>query len=383
MVPQRKLGLFASLFRGREDVFALRWENGAKVKSGWAPRCANEWRPTVCGKPRVRCSECSNQAFVAPTERELLAHLQGRQVMGVYPLLADDTCWLLAFDLDGRSWGTDVAAVREACRELEVVPAVERSRSGDGAHVWFFFTAPVGATLARRFGLMLLTATMARSSTLGMASYDRLFPSQDTLPTGGFGNLIALPLQRDAREHGNTLFVDERLEPYDDQWSFLASLPRITPPRLGELVEAGSREGGILGLSGDPPREEARWRPARPLARHLATTEMPKAVSATLAHRLYVRRDDLPAALLDAMRRLATFSNPAFLERQRMRLSTARTPRVVTCFEDTARFLALPRGCLEPLQELLADLGAALELTDERRDGSSVRARFTGRLTPQ
>lgn len=381
--PERKLALFASLFRGRGDVFPVRWENRAKGKSGWAPRCANEWRPGVCGKPRVRCGECPNEAFVAPIARELLAHLQGRQVMGVYPLLQDDACWLLAIDLDHRSWRTDVVAIRDACREFDVVPAVERSRSGDGAHVWFFFTSTVDAALTRRFGLMLLTAAMARSSMLGMASYDRLFPSQDTLPKAGFGNLIALPLQRAAREHGNTPFLDERLEPYEDQWSFLASLPRITPRRLRELVEAGSREGRILGLSEDPPNEDAPWRPPRSLAKRLAAADMPDTVNATLAKRLYVRRDDLPAALLDAMRRLAAFSNPAFLERQRMRLSVARTPRVVTCFEDTARFLALPRGCLEPLEELLEDLGVGLELTDEREDGSRLRAHFNGTLTTQ
>jgi hypothetical protein len=204
--PQRKLALFASLFRGREEVFPLRWEKPAKGKSGWAPRCENEWKTGVCDKPRVKCGECPNQAFRAPTGSELLGHLQGRQVMGVYPLLDDDTCWLLAIDLDGHSWRADVMAIREASRELEVLPAVERSRSGEGAHVWLFFSEPVQATLARRFGLMLLTDAMARSATLGMASYDRLFPSQDTLPKGGFGNLIALPLQQRARQRGKTLF---------------------------------------------------------------------------------------------------------------------------------------------------------------------------------
>ncbi len=180
LTPDRKIALFASLFRGRSDVFALRWENRAKGNSGWAPRCRNEWRAGVCGKPRMKCGECPNQAFHAPTEAELLAHLQGRHVMGVYPLLADDTCWLLAIDLDGRGWRSDVTAIRSACDELGVHPAVERSRSGEGAHVWFFFEEPLPAALARRFGLMLLTDAMARSPSLGMTSYDRLFPSQDS-----------------------------------------------------------------------------------------------------------------------------------------------------------------------------------------------------------
>lgn len=378
--PQRKVALFASLFRGRHDVFPVRWERPAKGRSGWAPRCANEWKAGVCAKPRVRCGECPNQAFVEPVEGELLAHLRGRQVMGVYPLLADDTTWLLAVDLDGRSWRDDVAALRDVCREREVVPAVERSRSGKGAHVWFFFSAPVPTGLARRFGLMLLTDAMARSSTLGMDSYDRLFPSQDTLPKGGFGNLIALPLQHDARARGNTLFLDEQLEPYDDQWSYLDSLPRITPDRLADLVARGDSDDGVLGVP-EESAEERPWRPARPLKSRVAEADLPGVVDATLAQRLYVRHERLPAALLDALRRLATFSNPVFLERQRLRLSTALTPRVIACFEQTGRFLALPRGCREPLEELLDGLGVRLELADERTEGSDLDARFTGELT--
>ena len=274
--PERKVALFASLFRGREDVFPRRWENPGKGRSGWAPRCSNEWVKGVCAKPRVKCGECLHQAFVAPTEAELFAHLQGRQVMGVYPLLADDTCWLLAIDLDGGSWRGDVAVLRETCSELGVLPAVERSRSGEGAHIWFFFGAPVPAALARRFGLMLLTDTMGRCATLGMASYDRLFPSQDTLPKGGFGNLIALPLQHKARRYGNSLFVDEQLEPYQDQWSYLQALPRIQPSRLEALVEHADAAGQVLGVARESIDNEAPWRPARSLSSRLAAAAMPR-----------------------------------------------------------------------------------------------------------
>jgi superfamily II DNA or RNA helicase len=379
--PERKIALFASLFRGREDVFPTRWEKPTKGKSGWAPRCENEWKAGVCGKPRVRCGECPNQAFRAPAERELLGHLQGRHVMGVYPLLADDMCWLLAIDLDERSWRADVMALRETCRELGLVPAVERSRSGEGAHVWFFFSEPVQAALARRFGLMLLTDAMARSPTLGMASYDRLFPSQDTLPKGGFGNLIALPLQLQARQRGNTLFVDERLEPFEDQWSYLESLPRIAPTRLRELVARELGDGRVLGVSEETEDSDAPWRPARPLTERLAVAKLPGTMSATLAQRLYVHQKGVPPVLLDAMRRLAAFSNPQFMELQGMRKSTARTPRVIVCFEQSDRFLVLPRGCREPLEELLAGLDVAFELSDERADGEPLGARFTGELT--
>lgn len=381
--PQRKLALFADLFRGREDVFPQRWEKPAKGKSGWSPRCDNEWRAGICAKPRVKCGECPHQAFPAPAETELLKHLQGHRVMGVYPLLADDTCRLLAIDLDERSWRADVLALRDTCDTLGLVPAVERSRSGDGAHIWFFFSEPVHAALARRLGLMLLTDTMARSPTLGMASYDRLFPSQDTLPKGGFGNLIALPLQRQAREHGNTLFVDERLEPFEDQWSYLASLPRITPGRLGELVAHRTRAGSALRVPEEAEDDDAPWRPARMLTERLAGAKLPATVCATLAQRLYVRCEGLPPVLLDALRRLAAFSNPEFLELQAMRKSTATTPRVIACFEQTGDFLALPRGCREQLEELLSGLNIALNLSDERTEGNRLKTRFTGELTPR
>ena len=380
--PERKLRLFEELFQGRPDVFPKRWENSTKGRTGWAPRCANEWQPGVCEKPRVKCGECPNQAFLAPEDRELRAHLEGRQVMGVYPLLADDTCRLLAIDLDGHAWREDVAAIRETCEELEVAPAVERSRSGQGAHVWFFFSETVPATIARRFGLMVLTDAMGRCPTIGMASYDRLFPSQDTLPKGGLGNLIALPLQHEARRQGNTLFLDEQLEPHEDQWGYLDSLPLIEPQRLDDLVADAERDSRILAVGEESADDVAPWRPARPLASRLATATLPETVHATLAQRLYVRRADLPSALHDALRRLACFSNPKFFELQHLRLSTARTPRVISCFEDAGDFLVLPRGCREQMEELLGDLGIGLELTDERVDGTDLNARFTGELDP-
>jgi hypothetical protein len=214
-----------------------------------------------------------------------------------------------------------------------------------------------------------------------MASCDRLFPSQDTLPKGGFGNLIALPLQHEARRQGNTLFVDERLEPFEDQWSYLESQPRLAPARVQELVARGLGDGRVLGMSEETENSDAPWRPVRPLTERLAAAELPGTVSATLAQRLYVHREGLPPVLLDALRRLAAFSNPKFLELQTMRKSTALTPRVIACFEQAGDFLVLPRGCLEQLEELLGGLNIALELFDERTEGTALKARFKGELT--
>ena len=360
-----KLRLYRDLFRGREDVFAVRWENHGRSRSGYSPRCAHEWQRGVCGKPKVRCGDCTNQAFVALDDRQLLAHLQGRQVVGIYPLLPDDRCWLLAIDLDRGSWRADVQALSHTCRSLGLHPTIERSRSGNGAHIWFFFTEPVPAAEARRFGFTILTATMAQGAALGVDSYDRLFPSQDVLPSGGFGNLIALPLQRAARNAGNTEFLDDRLEPHHDQWSYLASIPKITPHHLAELIADRDTDGVLAVRLGNDPSNPP-WRPPRSLRDRLSETPLPDSIEATLADRVYIDRLKLAPTLAHAIRRLATFSNPMFTELQRMRLSVARTPRVIACFEDLDRYLALPRGCLADVASLVGELGVKLDIRDER-----------------
>ena len=378
LTPDRKIELFRSLFRGRDDVFAVRWES-RKGRAGYSPQCANEWRPGVCEKPRVRCAACPNQAFAPADHRAVRDHLQGRIVMGLYPLLNDDTCHLLAIDLDGESWPADVGALRDACTEVGLTPAVERSRSGAGAHVWLFFSEAVAAADARSLGSMLLTRAMARSSTLAMNSYDRLFPSQDTLPAGGFGNLIALPLQRAARDRGNTEFLDDGLDPHPDQWDYLASVPRLSGRQVRELI-AGERGTDALAVI-DPAREKRRpWRTGRPLSDRLTAVDVPRQMRATVADRLFIERDRLPPALVDALRRLAAFANPQFGEREAMRLSTAMTPRLITCFEDLPHHLALPRGCTDAVVALLDGLGVTLELADERTLGSPLALGFGGTL---
>lgn len=243
-----KVGLFRSLFRGRTDVFATRWESSRTGKSGYAPACANAWRPGVCPKPRVRCADCGVRVLLPLTDQILLEHLQGKLVAGVYPLVDGDRCWFVAADFDGDAWQDDVGAFAAASRAAGLPVSVERSRSGRGAHAWLFFSEPVAASTARRMASVLLTEAMARRPSIGMTSYDRLFPNQDALPRGGFGNLIALPLQREARAHGNTVFLDAALVPHPDQWRYLASVSRIAP----EAVALVAREAGRSRSSGGP-----------------------------------------------------------------------------------------------------------------------------------
>lgn len=299
--------------------------------------------------------------------------------MGIYPLLADETCWLLAIDLDDGSWREDVTALREASGALGLEPTVERSRSGSGAHLWFFFDSPVPAAQARKLGELLLTSAMSRCCSLNMRSYDRLFPSQDTLPHGGFGNLIALPLQHAARVRQNTLFLDHALEPYLDQWAYLASVARTPAARVQAILADAPGADGPLGLP--EAGEHAPWRARRPPRARLLDSDLPNSVSATLAQRLYINRAGLPAALLDALRRLGTFANPEFLQRQAMRLSTGLTPRVITCFEDLDGYLALPRGCEAEARELLEDLNIKFTVADERTEGQQITAEFNGQLS--
>ena len=369
-----RVALFQLLFRGRDDVFATRWESTRSPgRSGWAPRCSNEWRTGVCHKPKVKCAECASRQFVALTSIELRRHLEGRQTIGIYPLLTDETCWLVAIDLDGDAWRQDVSALRASAQELGIPVLIERSRSGDGAHLWVLFSKPVPAHVARSVGSLLLTRAMSRRA-IAMSSYDRLFPSQDTMPAGGLGNLIALPLQRQRRGAGCTVFLDGELEPYPDQWAYLAGVERLTADRAVQITDEADRAGGALGLrSAACSRTQAL--PLSPGA--LAPSE----VQVTLGGRVQIPLPDLAPPLRDRLVRTAMFANPMFHERERARLPTHNTPRVVSCHEQTATHLLLPRGCLGRAVGELEAYGVATSVNDLRSDGDEISAAFTGVLS--
>ena len=383
---REKIALFRSLFRGREDVFPRRWENARTGKAGYAPACRNEWMPGLCDKPRVKCGVCSNQAFLAVTDEVIDGHLRGRHTVGVYPLLPDDTCRFLAADFDKRTWRRDADAFLAACRSKRVPAVLERSRSGNGAHVWIFFAEPVPAALARRLGAHLLTETMERNPDIGFESYDRFFPSQDTLPAGGFGNLIALPLEHGPRESGNSLFLDEGFEPWPDQWAFLSSLRRLSLAEASEITNEAGRQGRVVGLRlpiDDEDEEPWTAPPSRRLPLPRIAAPLPDRVDAILGDRIYIPRAGLPPALVNRLIRLAAFQNPAFYSAQAMRRSTFGIPRIVACAELLSHHIALPRGCREAMERLLGDLGITVRLRDERNAGHPVETAFLGDLSPE
>ncbi len=240
LTSQQKVDIFCSLFKGRDDIFATRWQN-QQGRSGYSVACNNEWQRGLCNKPKIKCGECSNRAFRPLTNKAIYDHLAGTHTAGLYPLLTNDHCWLLAVDFDKSDWKLAATAFRAACRAWKIPCAVERSRSGNGAHIWIFFDSPIPARDARRLGFSLLDKAMENHAGLSFDSYDRLFPNQDTLPTGGFGNLIALPLQQEPRKSGNSEFIDKHFISYPDQWAFLASLRRTTVKEVYDWLRSAEQ----------------------------------------------------------------------------------------------------------------------------------------------
>jgi len=387
-----KVELFRRLFAGRPDVFPVRWENRKAGRSGYSPACSNEWAKGICGKPKVKCGECPHQAFIPLSEGIIEKHLRGGDarsgdfVAGVYPLLQDETCWFLAADFDKESWADDARALLNICHAKGIGAALERSRSGNGGHIWIFFAEPVPAKIARQLGAALITETMEKRPEIGFASYDRFFPNQDTMPLGGFGNLIALPLQRKARKIGNSVFVDKDLQPYDDQWAYLSSLPRLSADAAFRIADEAELSGRVLGVRMPVEDEHADepWKmsPSRRSEPRRIDAAIPQSIGIVVADQVYIDRAGMPPALITQFIRLAAFQNPEFYRAQAMRLPTFGKPRVVSCAELYAQHIALPRGCLDEAVDLVKSHGTVATLDDQREIGMALPAdlSFQGEL---
>ena len=378
--PEEKVKFFLSLFRGREDVYAVRWE-GRNGKAGYSPACRRVW-----GKPFPKHSE-EPQEYFPLTDQVIQDHLMGKLTAGVYPLLADETCWFLAADFDKTTWQEDVRAYLQTCGEWKVPALLERSRSGRGGHIWIFFAAPLSARLARKLGAAILTRTMEQRHQLGLDSYDRFFPSQDTMPKGGFGNLIALPLQHVPRGHGNSVFLDAEFNPHSDQWSLLSGVRRMEFSEVESVVREAERSGDIIGIRRsvtDEEQTEDPWTlpPSRKKKDEVISGPLPAKVRLVRSNLVFVETEGLPSAMLNRLHRLAAFQNPEFYRAQAMRMSTFDKPRVIRCAEEFPKHVALPRGCLGEIIALLESHKVALDLDDQRFVGLPLDVTFHGQLRP-
>jgi superfamily II DNA or RNA helicase len=339
----------------------------------------------LCGKPRVKCANCENRQFIPVSAEVIHGHLSGKCTIGVYPILKDETCWFLAVDFDKSGWELDALAFLDSCDTLGIPAYLERSRSGLGGHVWMFFDSPIPANRARSLGSAVLTSTMEQRPEIGFDSYDRLFPSQDTLPKGGFGNLIALPLQKIPREQGNSVFVDRELKVVPDQWSYLSQMERITARKAEEIIRKTEDTGDLVGVRRALALDDAAddpWTlsPSGKSPEPPISCELPSEVRIVISNQIFLEKEALPPVLTHRLIRIAAFQNPEFYRAQAMRLSAFGKPRVIACAEDYPRHIGLPRGCLDNVLSLMNENEVSVKVIDERFAGNAIQADFHGSL---
>ena len=382
--PQKKVDLFRSLFKGREDVFARRWYSKTSGKGGYQPVCQNEWSP-LCDKRTFKCADCPNRRFSPLTDNDVYRHLEGkdadgRDVIGLYVLNEDNTCHLLCVDFDDKNcehgYQSDVLAFIDVCKSWSIPYSVERSRSGNGAHVWIFFEDSVLAIKARRLGNAILTEAMSRNGKIGFKSYDRFFPNQDTMPEGGLGNLVALPLQGNARKQGNSVFVDETFEPYSDQWEFLLNVGKLSEQTLEDILKRTANIQPLGELS--KTSESKPWE--TPITKQIDRSDFSSKIIITRSNMLSIPLNQLSSKVLNHLKRIASFRNPEFYSKQALRLSTYQTPRIISCADIDYEYLALPRGCEDAVITLLREKGVPYQIEEKSNHGKPISVQFNGVL---
>ena len=380
---EEKVSVFRNLFKGREDVFARRWYSRTSGKSGYQPVCRNEWDRQLCDKKKYKCAECPNRLFKPLVYEDIYRHLEGKDpdgqdVIGAYAILADNNCNFLCADFDDKScehgYEKDVLAYVGVCKDWDIPCSIERSRSGNGAHVWIFFEQSLPASKARRLGNTILTEAMERYGRMTFKSYDRFFPNQDRLPEGGFGNLVALPLQGKARKEGNSVFVNENFTVYEDQWDYLLQIKRISETMIDAILAKHRTDSDLGELS--TTSESKPWE--TPVPQKITPNDFPANPILIRSNMLYIPLSGFSARAINHLKRIASFKNPEFYARRGMRLSTYNIPCIISCADMEKDYITLPRGCEDAVVALLESNQITYRIEDKTNHGENVTVRFKG-----
>lgn len=381
---QKRLDLFRELFHGREDVYAQRFVSKAG-KAGYQPVCRNRWS-SGCQEHRYRCEGCSIREFVPLDNSVLHKHLDRKAkekdviVVGIYPILEDNTVFFLCADFDDKNsehgYKEDVLSYVHVCKEWGIPAYIERSRSGNGAHVWVFFSEAIQAAKARKLGFAILGAAMENNVRIEMKSYDRFFPNQDFLPKGGFGNLIALPLQGVARRNDNSVFVNESFIPYSDQWALLSSVSKLSGDEISIILE---KHNVRLDLSSSS--ESKPWETPKP--DRISFEDFNGPINLVRANGMYVPIKSVSGKVIRLLKGLASFRNPKYYELLNARKPLYHTPSIVSCYEMMDDYLQLPRGCEDAVIELIQSNFSSWEENNQTNAGRSIDVEFVGQLRPE